>query len=62
MRGLRYRLVSFLVQFALAYLRAESEWEPRLDIVHLDEEVQITFKWPELANMPTLEVLVREKP
>lgn len=61
MNGLRYRFVRFIVASALSYLQAESEFEPRLEVLHLDEGVRITFEWPEVANMPTMEVFVREK-
>lgn len=61
MNGLRYRLVMFIVQFAISYLKGESEYEPTVDILHLDEEVRITFEWPPYARMPTVEMLVREK-
>ena len=57
-RSLRYRVTKLVVREIAEYLYCESEWQPKIEETHFEDQVVTTFTFPNQANLPTVKVTI----
>jgi hypothetical protein len=58
--SLRYRVANLIVREVNEYLQVEAEWQPHVRITHLDDKVEIIWRYPDKSRLPGIEIELRE--